>query len=156
MYKALTIIFLSFFTSCIQCEYLESNIEKYRLSLLEESDQITRSSVLDDQPLVVSIGGACLAAVELYRLGIRKAAYPFDVIVSELDGVINAIKSNFKFFCEPTNLTRRIFKNKYHVYNTYYNFLHPHDLMPTDHTKLKVIENLNALKEFKEKYQRRF
>lgn len=107
------------------------------------------------QTLFVSLGGACLAALATHRLGLRTGAYPFDVIVSELSGVIKAIETDFAYFKDLRYLTRRLFQKQYSVYNSAYQFVFRHDLNPFTKINIKVNENLEEFREFQEKYQRR-
>jgi len=54
---------------------------------------------------VISLGYFCNVALEIERIGLRKASYPFDwIITSDFNMVIQLIKSEFKSFMLYDNL----------------------------------------------------
>lgn len=119
-----------------------------------ENDNL-RNTFTADNPICISLGGACAIAVELHRFGIRDAAYPFDVVTSELNDVIKAIENNFNFFTNKEYFERRFNKGWYQAYNTKYNMLFPHDLdSVTNHDPDAPFDDL-TFKTFKEQYNRR-
>ncbi|MDR3647152.1 MAG: DUF1796 family putative cysteine peptidase [Candidatus Babeliales bacterium] len=138
-------------------ESVKSDEEEYAVSLLNKDENFTYNIERNskEETLVVSIGGACLAAIQIYNLGLRKAAYPFDVIYSDLDGIINAIKTDFAYFIDIKYLTRKRFNNKYHLYNPSYNFIFPHDLHSDNGKKLNLKYEREKIIDFQEKYKRR-
>lgn len=113
-------------------------------------------------PTYITLGGACGPSLMLRELNLRKAAYPFDWIVSPFESVYNAIDDDFEYFFQ--NLTVR--SNNQGVID-YYGFHFVHDL-PTvcdagaDLLNVDFIGNNDlagnweaALPLVREKYQRR-
>lgn len=48
----------------------------------------------------ISLGYFCSVALELERIGLRSASYPFDWTISDFEGVIDAIENNFIHFLD--------------------------------------------------------
>lgn len=156
--KFLFYILIYSFNSIINSEILNLNTqiqdEKYANIILNYQDEYLKKNIRKnkDETLVISIGGACLAAIEISRFGLRHCAYPFDVIFSELEGVIQAIKTNFSFYLDKKYLTKKLLDNSLHLYNSFYKFTFPHDLQ---NSNPNVDFNSIEFKEFEEKYKRR-
>lgn len=91
--------------------------------------------------LGISLGLNCASAVDLYKNGIReskKNGYKtcvFDLMVSNLPGIIKCINDDFKYFCDLDYIQ---LKNSVHDFfgipvgsqvlcNTYYNFVFTHE-----------------------------
>jgi hypothetical protein len=59
----------------------------------------------------ISLGNVCYSAVWATKNKIRKLkkdgykTCPFDLMVSNYDGIVNCIKDDFKHFCDPKYLT---------------------------------------------------
>lgn len=70
----------------------------------------------------ISLGFFCSVALELERLGLRSASYPFDWCISDFKGVIQAIDSHFDDFLKYDDLSQNMdiheqYKNdKYNIY----------------------------------------
>jgi hypothetical protein len=77
----------------------------------------------------ISLGNVCYSAVWATKNKIRKLkkdgykTCPFDLMVSNYDGIVNCIKDDFKHFCDPKYLT----VNNNGIYNVYYNFGFNHE-----------------------------
>lgn len=136
---------------------LQMNEKELIASILDNEDELSKDIIRNaaDETLVISIGGACLAALQIFKAGLRKAAYPFDVIFSDLQGVMKAIETDFSFFLDTKYLTRKFFKNTYHLYNSIYNFIFPHDMTSKVDTELNINKEPEKFINFKEKYKRR-
>lgn len=63
------------------------------------------TTLLAKTPLCISLGTACASAMNLRSLGLRQEAYPFDWVISPLDGLCAAIQDDFKYWL--TDLTIR-------------------------------------------------
>ena len=74
----------------------------------------------------ISLGYFCSVATELEKLGFRSASYPFDWTISNFEGVIDAINSNFEDFLDY-NLLRQSNTNKSHYFNVKYRIWFYHD-----------------------------
>lgn len=119
---------------------------------IKNSDSIMAPT--KNNAICVSLGGGCILATEFKRYGLRNAAYPFDIITSELVEVIKIIENNFKFFTDKNYLKRRInYKNQYWTYHTLYDLNFPHDFDASDNPK-DPFEDRNFTK-FEEHYNRR-
>ena len=74
---------------------------------------------------IISLGYFCSTAMEIERLGLRSASYPFDWIVSEdFENVINLIENNFEGFLKKENLIYDKFNFKYIDKETKIAFFH--------------------------------
>ena len=77
----------------------------------------------------ISLGNVCYSALWATQNNIRKLKQngyktcPFDLMVSNYDGIIKCIKDDFKYFCDPTYLKL----NNSGIYNVYYNFGFNHE-----------------------------
>lgn len=114
--------------------------------------------------IYISIGWRCESAVrrsELYNL--KKPNYQtcvFDLMISNLTGVILCIQDNFKHFCSTKYLK---YDGKNYITNTYYKFRFNHET--PGHSDLHLKEKWpgndknyfikNNFKEFIERYKRR-
>jgi hypothetical protein len=74
----------------------------------------------------ISLGYFYGVAEELEKYGLRNASFPFDWIISDFEGVINCIKTEFEDFLNPTFLSQD-FTDRSHYLNTKYNFYFFHD-----------------------------
>ena len=90
----------------------------------------------------ISLGWNCEAAINAVKSGNRKTkaqgynTCPFDIAVSNYEGIINCLKDDFKFFCDTNylkllpaqfDIPPGIFKNEKLIYNTRYNFIFNHE-----------------------------
>ena len=76
----------------------------------------------------ISLGGCCPVAQDLERLGLRDLSMPFDWMITDFEGVINAIEHRFEGLLDYENLVQ--FENVHQYYkNTLYNcdFFHDSD-----------------------------
>lgn len=70
----------------------------------------------------ISLGYFCSVALELERMGLRSTSSPFDWIISNYEGVINAIQNHFEDFLSYENLLqsesvhKRYFDEKYRMW----------------------------------------
>lgn len=115
-----------------------------------------QDTIEGNKPLVISLGGDCISAYEIYKHGLRKAAFPFDRIVSPLKGVRHAIEEDFALFLDPISLEKH--STLLHcVYNSYYGFAFAHDFpWKLNSNPLTVVDNFKEfLQEPQEKYTRR-
>ena len=126
----------------------------------------------------ISLGWNCNSAVEGVKLGIRKTkrqgylTCPFDEMVSNYEGIIKCIETDFKFFCDasflelvskPKNTNINTVKdNEKLIRNNYYNFLFNHE--SPGHADLFISQKWqggqnhfidNNYDEFKKRYNRR-
>ncbi|MBE5947848.1 MAG: hypothetical protein E7261_02340 [Lachnospiraceae bacterium] len=95
----------------------------------------------------ISLGFFCSVAMELERLGLRKESSPFDWLISDFKGVIQAIDDKFEDFLEYDLLFQN--KEKHEIYkNSKYNvhFYHDFDKYTSLEEKLPIV---------KDKYNRR-
>lgn len=85
---------------------------------------VAKIPFLNQNPLVVSLGGDCQVALNLRTNGVRGLAYPFDWINSpEFESIIAIIEDDFKYWLEPSFLEHS--GNK--ILNRYYNIKFAHD-----------------------------
>jgi len=102
-----------------------------------------------DGPLFVSLGSTCEPAHEIRGLNLRKAAFPFDWMVSaDHDQLINMINDDLKHFCDENYLEASMVK-KVILLNTYYSIVFPHE------GKWDPASFEASYVKFKEKYERR-
>jgi hypothetical protein len=113
--------------------------------------------------IVVPLGYDCTGAGVLHALGFRKAAYPFDWMLSNFESVYKAIKDDFKMFLDPATL--RVSDNRHDVID-FYGLQLVHDF-PTATSQAAVDETTSAsyahirddwrqfIEPIREKYQRR-
>jgi hypothetical protein len=110
--------------------------------------------------VILSIGGDCASASALRISGLRKAAYPFDWIVSPFSSVYQAFKDDFKHFLETASLHIR---SDNHGIIDYYGFQFVHDFPTIEnndtnsiHTETVLSNNwAEAIPEIQTKYNRR-
>ena len=98
----------------------------------------------------ISLGYFCSVALELERIGLRSASYPFDWTISDFEGVIDAIENNFIHFLDYEYL----YQNKEihsHYRNKKYRISFFMILISTDHyivsylkSEKSMIEELTA------------
>lgn len=93
----------------------------------------------------ISLGYFCSVALELERFGLRRTSSPFDWCISDLEGIILAIDSNFEDFLKYTNLSQN--KDSHGVYrDDKYNISFFHDFdkyLPLQKQISKVQEKYN-------------
>jgi len=128
----------------------------------------------------ISLGWRCESAERGVELGLRAVkaqgygTCPFDLCVTNYDGMIKCIKDDFKYFCDPRYLVlkktppmRQHLGNnqndeEFFIYNTYYNFCFNHE--SPGHSNLYNTEEWpdginhfvnNDFQKFIERYQKR-
>lgn len=127
----------------------------------------------------ISLGWNCNSAIEGIKLGIRKTKQqgyltcPFDEMISNYEGIIKCIETDFKYFCDINYLELvNKQKNTLHINtvkddeklirNNYYNFLFNHE--SPDHANLFIEQKWingknhfinNNYEKFKERYNNR-
>ena len=74
----------------------------------------------------ISLGYFCSIAIEMEKLGLRKASSPFDWTISDFTGVIHAIENNFDSFLEE-DLLYQSKLNRNHYQNIHYGIQFFHD-----------------------------
>lgn len=133
-------VFLRFFFLCI---VLLANLaaEDYY-----EEDELT----LANEPQFVSLGSTCHMAIALKANGFRKAAFPFDWLISNHEPLINIIEDDFFFFTNENCFSKH--NGIPACNNNYYKIGFPHDF---DLTNLEGDKGLAQWNAFKEKYDRR-
>jgi len=77
----------------------------------------------------ISLGYFCSIAMDLEKLGLRSESSPFDWLISDFEGVIQAIQNHFDDFLEPKYLAQNS-HNHAHYKNTKYGFQFFHDFNP--------------------------
>ena len=90
----------------------------------------------------ISLGYFCSVAMELERLGLRKESSPFDWLISDFKGVIQAIDNKFEDFLEYDLLLQN--KENHEIYiNSKYNlqFFHDFDRYTPLEKMLPAIQN---------------
>jgi hypothetical protein len=112
----------------------------------------------------ISLGNVCYSAIYAVENGLRKKkadgynTCPFDLMVSNYKGVVECIKNDFKFFCNPKFLQLQ----PHSLINTKYNFGFNHET--PGHADLYLHENWaegenhfinNNFKHFIERYKKR-
>jgi hypothetical protein len=125
--------------------------------------------------VAISLGWNCSSASKGVDMGIRKTraqgyrTCPFDEMNSNYQGVVQCIRDDFKYFCDPAYLILRKFPtdHRYYpgeslVYNTRYNFIFNHE--SPGHADLYVTQKWsgginhyidNNFERFIERYSRR-
>lgn len=107
--------------------------------------------VLSKDPLFVSLGGSCHTALALRGIGLRKAAFPFDWLIStNHQNFIDVINDDFRRLTDETCFVQH--QGVPCCTNLYYNIAFPHDFNIKDATAEKILEQWVV---FKEKYDRR-
>jgi Putative papain-like cysteine peptidase (DUF1796). len=96
---------------------------------------------------VISLGFFCSVASELERIGLRDSSYPFDWLITGMDGILQLMDNEFSDFLCP-DLLQQYTTNPSHFVNRKYNihFLHDFD----DYKKYE-----DQLDHVQQKYQRR-
>ncbi len=67
-------------------------------------DLVDRSNNLQEEQILISLGGDCSVAYQLEQCGYRSCAYPFDWIRSSLDDIISLLRNNFDEFVDGGQL----------------------------------------------------
>jgi hypothetical protein len=116
----------------------------------------------------ISLGMNCDAAVWGVENGVRMTkakgykTCPFDEMISNYPGLIECIKDNFKYFCDPNYLTLIETTDVPYIYNTKYKFIYNHE--SPGHANLHITEKWpegknhyinNNYKHFIERYTQR-
>ncbi len=77
----------------------------------------------------ISLGYFCSVASELERYGLRGESYPFDWVISDFGGVVEAIQNNFSNFLDydflaQSSLNHSVYENtKYNIrFESVHNF----------------------------------
>ena len=100
----------------------------------------------------ISLGFFCSVSSELKRIGIRKASYPFDWVISEFETVLNLIENNFIGFLDENQLIvdkdEKEFEKTYVVKNIKNNIKFFHDFANGNSISTQIDR-------VKEKYNRR-
>jgi hypothetical protein len=96
--------------------------------IINNNKLIINNIVKDIKKTYISIGWRCESAVRRTRIyGLKKPEYQtcvFDLMVSNLNGVIKCFENDFQYFCDPKYL---IYNGKDYIKNTYYNFMFNHE-----------------------------
>ena len=96
---------------------------------------------------VVSLGFFCSVAMELERIGLRSASFPFDWLISDFEGVIKLIENHFDDFLAYENMAQhKLYPNYYK--DTKYGMQFYHDF-----SAFRSLES--QLPRVKNKYDRR-
>lgn len=53
-----------------------------------------------EEPIIVSLGANCIPAYQALIYGLRSASYPFDWLVSDVEGIIISLKEDFSHFLD--------------------------------------------------------
>jgi hypothetical protein len=91
--------------------------------------------------IAISLGNVCYSAEWAVANGLRSTkangykTCPFDLMVSNYNGLIKCIYEDFQHFCNPHFLIL----NKSGIYNTYYNFAFNHE--SPEHANIYLHEN---------------
>lgn len=96
---------------------------------------------------VISLGYFCSPALELERIGLRDASYPFDWIICDFKGVLDCIENKFDDFLKYENIYQYKDYKQYYI-DQKYNFHFYHDFSAYGAIK-------NQLPSVLQKYQRR-
>jgi hypothetical protein len=97
------------------------------------------------EPIYIPLGSDCFVAYQLQKHGLRKAAYPFDWIISDIKGIELCILNDFSNFIDKEYLVCKGKSNSFphldedyceldadnystiKMKHTLYNFVFPHD-----------------------------
>lgn len=116
------------------------------LLLLGMSCPLTAKVEVYDE--VISLGKDCQAAFQLRNYGLRKEAYPFDWLVTPIDGLGLFLGTHGAHFLDPDKLVYLNASGPYfHVWDSQFNFLIYHDFQTPDY--------MSDYEEVKVKYERR-
>ena len=96
---------------------------------------------------IISLGHFCGTASELERVGLRGASYPFDWVISDLDGVLSLMENGFKEFLEVRYMQQSA-TNRSLFHNTKYDIQFFHDFD-------KYTPMVQQIDSVREKYDRR-
>lgn len=117
-------------------------------SLHADDETISQPDLEKQATLYIGLGADCRVATKIGQFGVRKAAFPFDWILSvSSSGISHLIRDGFEFFLDERFFVRH--KRYLHfVVNSYYNIEFRHEWNSYD----KYKETLNDIQL---KYQRR-
>jgi hypothetical protein len=93
----------------------------------------------------ISLGWNCYSAVWSVQEGIRQKkcegylTCPFDILVSNYEGITKCIKDDFKYMCDEKYLEILINGNETYIYNNLYKFIFNHE--SPGHANLYITEN---------------
>lgn len=96
---------------------------------------------------VISLGFFCSVALEIDKLGLREASYPFDWLISDFQGIIECMENDFCDFLNYSNLKQYTNNGRYY-YDSKYKFHFYHDFS-------KYVPLRKQITLVKEKYNRR-
>lgn len=96
---------------------------------------------------IISLGFFCSCASELERVGLRKASYPFDWLISPLPSVMSLMNNQFEGFLDYDLLEQNISKPAWYQ-NKKYNIQFYHDFN-------KYHSLSSQIKKIQKKYERR-
>ena len=113
-----------------------------------KSEMDEKNNRIQEYNHFISLGYFCSVALELERIGLRSYSSPFDWIITDLEGVLNAIENNFTDFLRY-DLLKQCEDNKTHYYNEKYKCSFFHDFVSTRKPLLLQLPSV------KRKYKRR-
>jgi len=93
----------------------------------------------------ISLGWNCYSAVQGVQENIRKIksegylTCPFDILVSNYEGVVLCIKEDFKYMCDEKYLEILLDNSETYIYNNRYKFIFNHE--SPGHANLYITEN---------------
>ena len=93
----------------------------------------------------ISLGWNCTSAMYAVDVGIRSRkcngynTCPFDIIVSNYNGIVQCLNDDFSDFLNDDFLELRVVNNEYVIYNKKYNFVFNHE--SPGHANLYITEN---------------
>ena len=128
--------------------------------------------------IAISLGWNCMPAIKGIHLGIRQTkgngykTCPFDIGLSNYEGIINCLREDFEYICDTAYL--KVVQAPFNagpfekgvplIYNTRYNFIYNHESSTPDGGNLYLTENWsggkthfidNNFEKFVERYKRR-
>lgn len=96
---------------------------------------------------VVSLGFFCSVSLELEKIGVRKASYPFDwVISSNFELVCRLIKNKFDSFMEYENLSQEYKVNPNYYFDEKYQIHFYHDFTSDTSLEMQYEREFNKYK----------
>lgn len=96
---------------------------------------------------VIPLGFFCSPTMEIDKIGLRDASYPFDWLISDMEGIVECLENDFHDFLNEKLLYQYRDYRQYYI-NTKYGFHFYHDF-----SKYKDLDS--QLAAVKEKYSRR-
>lgn len=134
------------------------HMKKFFLTLFILSS--LRVGAFNEDIEVISLGYRCQVALHLRFNDLRRAAYPFDWLITPFESLYSLLENDFDGFLDEENIELRLdfpyeddggyFSAGYsHVWESRYNVLFGHDFLPFTKDFLKSYEKI------REKYERR-